>query len=222
MLKFSEMPYERPDVEAVKQRIQTMIEAFSAAEDYEQAKAQFIAMDRLNRHLASVATLAQIRHSIDTRDEFYDAEETFWDRTMPELQEYFDRWTRAMCASPFRPALAEEFGEVVFINAELQLKCFDVSIIPLLQEENELTTKYDKLIASARIPFRGETYTIAQLGPFKTDADDALRLEAWQAEGGWYRENKAELDEIYDRLTAIRHEMSRKLGLRRIKKGEIT
>ena len=214
MLKFSEMPYERPDIAAVKQHIQALIEAFSSAGTYAQAREQFIAVDALKRHIESAGTLAQIRHSIDTRDEFYDGEVNFWNQTGPELQEYFDRWTRALLASPFRQALAGEFGEVVFINAELERKCFDVSIIPLLQEENDLTTKYDKLIASAQIPLRDGVYTIAQLGPFKTDADDALRLEAWKAEGGWYRAHKTELDEIYDRLTAIRHEMSQKLGLR--------
>ena len=214
MLKFPEMPYVRPDIAEVKQRIQALIEAFSSAPDYAQARALLIEMDRFDRHLATAATLAEIRHSIDTRNEFYDAEETFWDRTMPEMQEYFDRWTRALLASPFRRELSEEFGEVVFINAEMALKCFDKSIIPLLQEENELTTEYDKLIASAQIPLRDGVYTIAQLGPFKTDADDALRLEAWKAEGGWYRDNKEKLDAIYDRLTAIRHEMSQKLNLR--------
>ena len=138
MLKFSKMPYERPDIAEVKQRIQALVEAFSSAATYAEASEQFAAMDRLKRRLDSAATLAQIRHSIDTRDEFYDGEETFWNRTMPELQEYFDRWTRALCASPHRAKLAEEFGEVVFLNAELELKCFDVAIIPLLQEENEL------------------------------------------------------------------------------------
>ena len=213
MLRFSEMSYERPDPEQLKREMQVILDAFNNAETYEQAKKQFITKDRLSRHIMSVSTIAEIRHSIDTRNEFYDGEVNFWNRTMPELQEYYDMWTRAMCASPFRGELEKEFGEVVFINAELELKCFDVSIIPLLQEENDLVTKYNKLIASAAIPFRGGVYTIAQLGPFKTDADDAVRHEAWMAEGGWYREHKAELDEIYDRLTAIRHEMSRRLGL---------
>ncbi|MBR4131918.1 MAG: M3 family oligoendopeptidase, partial [Oscillospiraceae bacterium] len=214
MLKFSDIPYSRPDIEAVKQELKAIIEAFTAAGTYAAAREQFVAADRLMRHLNTVVTVAEIRHSIDTRDAFYDEEVNYWNRTTPELQEYLDLWTRALCASPFRGELSGEFGEVVFLNAELALKCFDVSIIPLLQEENDLTTKYDKLIASAQIPFRGGVYTVAQLGPFKNDADDAIRREAWIVEGGWYRENKPELDAIYDRLTAIRHEMSQKLRLR--------
>ena len=42
MLKFSEMPYERPDIAAVKQHIQALIEAFSSAGTYAQAREQFI------------------------------------------------------------------------------------------------------------------------------------------------------------------------------------
>ena len=134
MLKFSEIPYERPDIEKLKEDMKAVLGAFNSAETYEEARAQFIAWDKIVRHTMSVSTVAQIRHSINTKDEFFDGEVEFWNRTGPELQEYSDMWTRAMCASPFRGELEKEFGEVVFINAEMELKCFDVSIIPLLQE----------------------------------------------------------------------------------------
>ena len=213
MIKFSQMPYERPDLESVKAEMTKLTDEFASAATYEQARDCFIRKDSLARHIESVATIAQIRHSIDTRDQYYDDEVNFWNMAMPELQEFLDLWTKSMCASPFRSKLAEEFGEVVFINAELELKSFDPCIIPLLQQENDLTTGYEKLLASAQIPFRGGIYTIAQMGPFKKDADDETRLDAWKAEGGWYRANKDKLDEFYDRLVSIRHEMSQKLGL---------
>ena len=71
---------------------------------------------------------------------------------------------------------------------------------------------YDKLIASAQIPFNGGTYTLAQLGPFKSNADDEIRLAAWKADGTWYKENQAELDRIYDELVKLRDAMGKKLG----------
>lgn len=71
---------------------------------------------------------------------------------------------------------------------------------------------YQKLIASAQIEFEGGTYTISQLSPFKNDPDDARRLAAWQAEGGWYKAHQTELDEIYDKLVKLRDAMGRKLG----------
>ena len=213
MIKFSEIPYSRPDMEELKKELSNLTNEFEAAETYEKARDAFVREDALSRHIMSVSTVAQIRHSIDTRDKFYDDEVLFWNRAYPELQESLDLWTRALCDSKFRGELAAEFGEVVFLNAELELKCFDVSIIPLLQEENDLVMEYEKLLASAQIPFRGKVYTLSQLSPFKNDADDETRLEAWKAEGGWYKDNQAKLDEIYDRLVELRHEMSQKLGL---------
>ena len=214
MIKFSEMKYERPDMDAVKAEIARLVTAFRACGSYEEARKLFIEKDRLERHVDSMATLSNIRHSIDTRDEFYDREAAYWDDAMPELEEAYHEWTLALLGSPFRDMLADEFGEVIFINAELEEKSFDPSIVPLMQEENSLTTEYSKLLAGAQIPFRGKVYTIAQLGKFKTDADDGLRLDAWKAEGRWYRDNQAKLDEIYDRLVKLRHEMSCRLGLK--------
>ena len=214
MVKFSEMKYERPDMDAVKADIARLVAAFRSCGSYEEARELFIRKDSLERHVDSMATLSNIRHSIDTRDGFYDAEASFWDSAMPELEESMHEWTLAMLDSPYRGQLAGEFGEVIFLNAEIEEKSFDPSIVPLMQEENSLTTEYSKLIAGAQIPFRDGVYTIAQLGKFKIDADDELRLEAWKAEGGWYRDNQEKLDEIYDRLVKLRHEMSRRLGLK--------
>ena len=214
MLKFSEILYARPDLDDVKKRMEEITESFVRAESYQEAAGFFVEMDRLKRHVESVGTVATIRHSIDTRDSFYDDEVRFWNHAGPELMAYQERWNKALCASPYRSGLEKEFGEIVFKNIELKLKCFAPEIIPLLQEENDLTTEYEKLLASARIPFRGGTYTIAQMYLYKNDPDDRVRLEAWKAEGSWYKENQEKLDQIYDRLVTLRHEMSRKLGLK--------
>ena len=42
--------------------------------------------------------------------------------------------------------------------------------------------------------------------------DDAQRRSAWIAEGAWYTANGEKLDEIYDKLVAIRTRMAKKLG----------
>ena len=117
-----------------------------------------------------------------------------------------------MLDSAFRPDFAREYGDVMFKNAEIEFRSFSPAIVPELQEENDLTQEYEKLLASAQIPFEGKTYTIAQLFPLKNDPDDARRLAAWQAEGTWYREHREALDGIYDRLVHLRDAMGRKLG----------
>ena len=211
-MKFSQMKYERLDVENIKSQMKSITDSFVSAENYEAARTEFINMDKLNRHVESMATLAAVRHSIDTRDEFYEDESKFWNNAVPEIQEYSDLWTRAMMDSRFRKELADEFGEVIFTNAELELKSFSPDIIPEMQQENDLVLEYNKLIASSKIPFEGKDYTISQMGPFKTSADDEKRLAAWKAEGKWFKDNQAALDELYDNLVHLRDEMGRKLG----------
>lgn len=65
MIKFSEIPYTRPDIEEVKNEMQKLTEEFKAAATYKEARDLFVRKDALERHLESVSTLAQIRHSIE-------------------------------------------------------------------------------------------------------------------------------------------------------------
>lgn len=211
-MKFSQMVYERPDLEAVKQQLTDLTARMKAAESYDEARKLFIEEDNLERHLETAMTLVHVRHSIDTRDTFYDDEMKFVNDAMPVLTEYTQKWTEALLSSPFRAEFEEEFGKLTFINAEIAQKTFSPEIIPMLQEENELKTAYEKLLASAQIPFEGENYTISQITAFKNDENDERRLAAWKAEGQWYKENQAELDDLYDKLVHVRDAMGRKLG----------
>ena len=154
-MKFSQMPYTRPDPEAVKQQCAALTAQLKAAQSYEEARRVFLTQQEQSKHISTASTLASIRHSIDTRDEFYDAEEKFWNGFFPELQEYTQQWTQALLESPFRADFEKEFGDLLFVNAEIELKTFSPAIIPELQQENELTQEYEKLLASAQIPFEG-------------------------------------------------------------------
>ena len=212
MITFPEMPYERPDAEVLKEKLRELTSRLQAAKNYAEARAIFLEKDQNERHVDTLATLASVRHSIDTRDAFYDAENEFWDKTGPELQEFEQAWTAAMLATPFRADFEAEFGNLMFVNAEIALKTFSPDIIPELQQENELTTRYEKLLASAQIPFEDGVYTLSQMVPFKTCADDERRRAAWKAQGQWYKDNQKELDEIYDKLVKLRDTMGRKLG----------
>ncbi|MBR6392779.1 MAG: M3 family oligoendopeptidase [Eubacterium sp.] len=211
-MKFSEMKYARPDIETVKSELQAVTQRLVNAADYAEAKKAFIDKDRLERKFSTQNILAEIRHSIDTRDKFYDEEVDFWNEKYPEIEEYLQQWTEALLKSEYREEFIKDFGDIVFLNGELAVKSFSPEIISEMQKENDLVNEYNKLIASAQIDFNGGTYTISQLSPFKNDADDGIRLAAWKAEGKWYKDNQKELDRIYDGLVKLRDTMGKKLG----------
>ena len=211
-MKFSEMPYQRPDLDKIKAQFAAVTQRFAAAPDYAAAKAAFLEEQTLNKHVDTLANLASIRNTIDTRDEFYDGEMNFWNAATPRIQECQNAWSAALLASPYRKQLGEEYGELMFLNAEIAQKAFSPEILDEMAQENDLSTQYGKLIASAQILFEGGVYTLSQLSLFKNDPDDARRLAAWKAEGAWYKEHQAEFDSIYDKMVHLRDTMGKKLG----------
>ena len=212
-MTFSEIHYERIDLEALKAELAALTERLRCAAGFEEAEAAFLTANELEgRTIRSMRTVAQIRRDIDTRDEFYDAEMKFYNRELPKVQPLKQAWTDELLRSPFRKALEEKYGSVALLNAELANRTFKPELVEDLQKENELVSRYTKLIASAQIPFEGELRTISQMEPWKLSTDDDQRRAAWRAEGKWYRDHGKELDAIYDELVALRDGMGRKLG----------
>jgi len=76
-MKFSEMPYKRPDLEEIIRQSKELTENLKQAQTYEEAREVFLQKDQLMRHTMTQETLASIRHSIDTRDAFYKEEFRF-------------------------------------------------------------------------------------------------------------------------------------------------
>ena len=121
-MKFSEMPYTRPDPEAVKAGLQQLTERLRNADSYEAARAVFLEKEEKEKTVDTMGTLAYIRHSIDTRDEFYDGEIEFWDEIGPEIEEYEQEWLSALLESPYRGDFEREYGDLLFVNAEIDRK----------------------------------------------------------------------------------------------------
>ncbi len=212
-MTFSEIPYERVDLEALKARVAGLTVQLRNAQDFESAEGAYLAMDRLEGDtIRTMRTVAQIRRDVDTRDEFYDGEIRFYDRELPKVQHLKKLWTEALLDSIFRPQLEEKYGNVTFLNGELNAKAFSEEIVGDLQQENALVSRYTRLIASAQIEFDGKVLNISQMQPYKLSTNDEVRRAAWRAEGGWYAEHGKELDKIYDQLVALRDGMGRKLG----------
>lgn len=211
-MKFNDMQYVHLDAQQLKDEIIETVKKFKSAKTFQEADKAFYEYGKISDRVETQSALAYIRHTVNTLDEFYDREQEFLDENLPVLSEYFQMMTKALLESPFRAEFTEKYGELMFINEEMELKTFSPEIVADLQEENKLTTEYEKLLASAQIDFRGEICTVSQLAPYKQSADDEIRLQAWTAEGNFYKENKAELDRLFEKLVHLRDKIAKKLG----------
>ena len=210
-MKFSEMPYRRVE-KAVLDQISRLTERLTCASSAEEAEKIFMESEAISTEVQTMMSLCYIRSTIDTTDEFYAAEQEYNDELTPLLTEKSQEFSKALCASPFRRELEKKWGTLLFTNAELSVKGFAPELVPLLQEENALTSQYQKLYASAKIDFDGKVLTVAQLAPYKQSADRAVRKAAYEAEGSFFDANREQFDEIYDKLVKNRTAQAKKLG----------
>ena len=211
-MKFSEMKYERPDIQALValcEEVTAKIEAAESADEqikaYEGAEAQF-------SHAGTMSSIAYVRHTINTKDEFYAAEKTFFDENGPLLAAGAQKLSLALLGSKFRPELEKHFGELVFKNLEISVRAFTPENVPLMQEENKLTSQYQQLYASATVEWDGEIIPLPMLGKHKLSPDREIRKKAYTKEGEFFDSHRAEFDEIYDKLVKVRNQQARNLG----------
>ena len=139
-MKFTDYTYRRPNLKTVSKRFQKLMAEFDAAATFADARAVLQRINRLRRDFGSTAAIGQIRHTIDTRDTFYDAENQFFDEKMPVFEALTSEFYKKLIAHPFRSELENEFGAQLFNIADLQIRTVQPSILPLLQDENKLAS----------------------------------------------------------------------------------
>jgi len=211
-MKFSEMPYSRPDTEKIREELSSLEkrlkEAKSAAEQLE----VFRAVEMLSKKIATLGSLVYVRNTINTKDEFYAAEREFIDEVEPLIGEASQKVSLALLASPFKAELEKELGELYFKNLEISVRTFKPEIIELLQQENKLTSEYQKLYASATVEWEGKTIPLPMLGPYKESTDREVRRLAYEREGEFFDAHREEFDSLYSKLVKVRNKMARELG----------
>ena len=211
-MKFNEYKYEHLDLEKIKKEFSELIESFEKAENVERQVNAFDEIIKLRNHIETMQTLVSVRHSIDTNDEFYDKENEYMDEISPILFGFTNDFYKALVNSKFKDELVQKYGKFLFDLAENTLKTFSPEIIPDAQEENRLSSKYSKLIASAKIDFDGKELNLSQMVPYTQSKDRNVRIEAAKKVAQFFAENQDEFDNIYDSLVKVRTRMAQKMG----------
>ncbi|MCI2170342.1 M3 family oligoendopeptidase [Schleiferilactobacillus perolens] len=211
-MDFKEAPYVRPDFASIKKQLATYTTALQGADDPDTALAAATSANQLINDYSSQAMLAQIRHSIDTNDHFYDEEDTYWNDNAPLYENEERKYKAAVVASPYQEVLGQIYPEPDIMGMKNDLKMANEAIIPLQQKDNALISEYSKLIASAQIDFAGKVLTLAQLGPYMQDPDRHTRKAATEAYWGFYTAHEADFDRIYDDMVKVRTEIAHTLG----------
>lgn len=213
-IRFSDIQYHRPGMDEIKTRFNDLLADFENAKDVQQQNNIIAEINRVRNNFSTASTVASIRHTVDTTDAFYEAEQDYFDKNFPEFEALNHKFYQALVKSAFRNELETRWGSQLFALAEVTLKTFDPVILEDLKKENELKTEYMKLTASAKIPFEGEERNLAGLVPFEMAKDRDMRKRASEAKYGFLHAHQEKLDALYDQLVQLRHGMAKKLGFK--------
>lgn len=212
MKKFSELEYRRPDLDAVKSKFKSLLEQFDSAKNFTTQEDALKEINALRAEFSTAASIASVRNTIDTSNQYYELEQDFFDQTSPIFQDLNIQFYRSLSKSPFQKDLRDKFGNQLFDIAEANVRSFDASVIADIQEENKLSTEYSKLVASAEIEFDGKKLNLAGLDPYLQSTDRTVRKNAADTNYAWWSKNAKVFDELYDKLVKIRARIAKKLG----------
>lgn len=211
-MKFNDFKYERPNYNNVKNILEDLILELEKADTWNDAKNAINKIYDVRSEIESAREIATIRYTINTKDEFYEKENEYWDEYSPLYEEINSKFYEVLVNLKYQDEIEKCYGKQILNIAKYSLKAFSNNIISDMQLENKLASSYQKLIASAKIPFKGEEKTLSELTPFILSKDREIRKEANKAKYEFFTKNEEEIDRIYDKLVKVRDTISKKLG----------
>jgi len=212
-MRFTQIPYQRPDIGTLSGKINSLIKEFNAADLAGQIKI-VDEINKLRNHFETLYAFASIRYTQDTSNEQYQQEQDFFDANEPAYTGLITEFYKALVTSKHKVELEKKFGAQFFRIAEMRLKTFSPEVEEDLVKENKLSSEYTKLIASAHIKFDGKELSLSELSPYLTSANRDTRRDSNKAKYGFFTEKSAELDRLYDGLVKQRTAIARKLGFK--------
>jgi M3 family oligoendopeptidase len=209
---FSEIRADEPNYEQSAERFAALERALDEAQSLDEKLATLREWDDLQRQQGTWGALVYLHFYQDTTREDYVKAREEWDRLQPRMKDLHVRIKKRLLGAEDRPALEGALGKHVFELWRSDAATFEPAIEADLVKESELDAEYVALMASARIEFEGKQQRLPDMRRYLMHADRDLRHRAERATWGWFKENSAELDRIYDGLVKLRHKMAQTLG----------
>ena len=211
-MKFNEMTYTSPDIGALLARCKELAAKAAAAPDGDALVRLYYEQSEAFAEYNTAANLANIHYTCDTRDEYWKAEQDFFDANGPAVTNASVEISRAFLANPHVDALTEKFGTTCVAGMKNAVLGMDDRTVELQQQFNALVSRYQQIYGGALVELDGKQLTIPQLGPYKEDLDPAVRRAAYEAEAGYFDAHRAELDELYGEIVKNLNAQARVMG----------
>lgn len=154
-----------------------------------------------------------IRMTCDTRDEKLLSDFQFFATEIePKIAPMNNELNKKFVESQFSEQLDKNKYFVYSRGIKKALELFRKKNIPLLTQIQVEQQKYQAITGAMSVKLSGQEYTLEQAAVFLKDTDRKVRQEAWEAITARRLEDKQKLDELFNSLLKLRHQVALNAG----------
>ena len=206
---FKDLQYVRPNFDEVNESIVRLTDGAKKARNFEELKGIIKDFEVVYGSLHTNLAIAMIRAYLDSSDEYYNGE--MQEGMQKEATLNYNDFYKAILNSPFKEDINKEFGKqyLLKLSDSINLKSKGTDLI---EKEQELIFKYQKLKATLRIDFKGQSLSEGEIRKYMTNEDRSIRKEATDSLNKAYMENKKGFGDILNELVKVRNEIAKANG----------
>lgn len=206
LVPFSKMKYERPDAEAVTQRLSDLGFKMRTCASFEELKSYIEEMELLYDWYCTMMNLAEIHHETDMSDTFWAEECVYLAENEPALTSEYDSCYAFLYDSAYREQISENFGDAYFDHIWEEDVYYTDKVIELLAEEARLCEEYGGILSSASVQFGDTSYTYYDI--YAVEDMDTYSDLLWR----WYAAHYNRIAKLYISLVQVRQQIAEESG----------
>lgn len=170
-------------------------------------------MSELEAAVNEDACWRQIKMTCDNENKaLEDAFNFFCMEIQPQVQPYSDGLNKKLLASPYLHELDAEVYNTYLRTTQKNIDLFREINIPIQAEIAVLQQQFGQITGAMMVSINGEDYTLQQAAKFLENEDRNLREEVYFKIQQRRLEDKEKLNELYDKLIALRNSEATNAG----------
>jgi oligoendopeptidase F len=130
----------------------------------------------------------------------------------PHIAPYSNDLNKKLAESPFLAELNKPEYYTYFRGVKKALEIYRDENIPLYVEMQTLSQKYAAISGAMTIEMEGKTLTLQQAANYYKNPNREIRKEAFEKIAGRRVEDAQALDDLFDQLVALRHQIAQNAG----------
>lgn len=212
MIKFSEIPYHRPDFDVLLSKLKSLIETIPQSSNEDTLLDLFLEGDQLCKDFFTMHTLSLLRFYGNMADTFYQGEYMAFADKVHSIADEFEEVIRAVIRSPYSQVLNKRFDSRTLHILERETLLNSKNAQSLKVEIEQITNEYNKWQSQLNFNIDGQQYNAMGLMVCMNHLDRNIRKQAHNLSSEAYEKNQHQLSDWFKTLVTKRNELAQKNG----------